>query len=190
MFPEGLHVSVQTLVGPPCSGEDLIGQFSIFKIIKSSIFLMVSFENNTSLKDKNTSNEWVLWKTSHENIKKWWRSMRTESREGRSSLTPFILLPAHFSYRPHPSSLRGEGLNFFACSEKVLYAPQLPRRSSSRVGAVLRDEREGEERGKSERFLFYNVFLVILFGLPLHTVLKNHHSLRENHVLFNTFYYP
>ena len=84
--------------------------------------------------------------------------MRIDSREGRSSLTPFILLPSHFSSRPHPSSLRGEWLNFFACGEKDLYAPRLPRRSSSWVGAVRRDEREGEERGKSEHFLFYTRF--------------------------------
>ena len=92
--------------------------------------------------------------------------MRIDSREGRSSRTPFILLPAHFSSRPHPSSLRGEWLNFFACGEKVLYAPQLPRRSSPWVGAVRRDEREGEERGKSEHFLFHNVFLPFCLVSP------------------------
>ena len=32
-------------VGPPCSGHLFIGQFSIFNIIKSSIFSMVSCEN-------------------------------------------------------------------------------------------------------------------------------------------------
>ena len=73
--------------------------------------------------------------------------MRTDSREGEGGLTPFILLPAPFSSRPHPSSLRGVRLNFRGAAAKVLYAAQLPRRSSSRVGAVQRDEREGEERG-------------------------------------------
>ena len=75
--------------------------------------------------------------------------MRIDSR-GKEKGTNPVYSPssAHFSSRPHPSSLRGEGLNFFGFAEKVLYAPQLPRRSSPGVGAVRRDEREGEERGK------------------------------------------
>ena len=80
-------------------------------------------------------------------------------------------------------------LNFRGCAAKVLYAAQLPRRSSSRVGAVRRDEREGEERGKLEPRSLFKDFISILIGLSLHTVLENHHSLRENHDLFNTFYY-
>ena len=78
--------------------------------------------------------------------------MRIDSREMRRGLTPFILLPRSLLLTAHPSSLRGEGLNYFGFAEKVLYAPQLPRRSLPGVGAVRRDEREGEERGKSERF--------------------------------------
>ena len=42
-------------VGPPCSGHLFIGQFSIFNIIKSSIFSTVSFQNHSILKDKNSS---------------------------------------------------------------------------------------------------------------------------------------
>ena len=86
--------------------------------------------------------------------------MKIDSREGRSSQTPFIL-PAHFSSRPHPSSLRGEWLNFFACGEKVLYAPHLPHRSSPCVWGMWRDEREGEERGKSEHFVLFTGMVFI-----------------------------
>ena len=76
----------------------------------------------------------------------------------RSSLTPFILLPSSLLLTAPPLPLRGVRLNFRGCAAKVLYAAQLPRRSSSRVGAVRRDEREGEERGKSEHSLFSNAF--------------------------------
>ena len=107
--------------------------------------------------------------------------MRIDSRERRSSLTPFILLPAHFSSRPHPSSLRGEGLNFFGFAEKVLYAPQLPRRSSSRVGAVRRDEREGEERGKSEPFSFSKTQHFTFVVKPHPKVLKICLVFKRNH---------
>ena len=109
---------------------------------------------------------------------------------GREKFTNPVSSSLLTSPKPHLSSLRGEWLNFFGYGEKVLYAPQLPRRSSPWVGAVRRDEWEGEERGKSEHFLFFNLFLSIIFALPLHTVLENHHRLRENYVLFNTFYYP
>ena len=67
---------------------------------------------------------------------------------GEGGLTPFILLSAHFSSRPHPSSLRGVRLNFRGCAAKVLYAAQLPRRSSSWVGAVRRDERGRRRTGQ------------------------------------------
>ena len=81
--------------------------------------------------------------------------MRIDSRGRRRGLTPFILLPAHFS-RHRPSSLRGVRLNVRGCAAKVLYAAQLPRRSSSRVGAVRRDEREGEEGASRSPFHFFN----------------------------------
>ena len=87
--------------------------------------------------------------------KRWWSAMRTESREGRSSRTPFILLPSSLLLTAPPLLAPRWVAKLFRLWRKVLYAPQLPRRSSSRVGAVLRDEREGEERGKSEHFLFY-----------------------------------
>ena len=123
-----------------------IGQFTIFTMVQMNNKEMVSHSKlfNNEGREKELMMNWA--KTSSK--KKIWRSMRIDSRERRRGLTPFILLPAHFSSRPHPSSLRGEGLNFFGFAEKVLYAPQLPRRSSPGVGAVRRDEREGEERGK------------------------------------------
>ena len=73
-----------------------------------------------------------------------------ERKKEKFTNPSFFFFPAPFSSRPHPSSLQGEGLNCFGFAENVPHAPQLPRRSSPWVGAVLRDEREGEERGKSE----------------------------------------
>ena len=105
---------------------------------------------------------------------------------GQPRLFSFL---AHFSSRPHPSSLRGVRLNFCGCAAKVLYAAQLPRRSSSRVGAVRRDERGRRRTGQVRALSLFKDVFSILIGLSLHTVLENHHSLRENPVLFDTFYY-
>ena len=80
--------------------------------------------------------------------KKWLRSMWTDSR-GRSSLTPFILLHSSLLLTVHPSSLRGVRLNFRGCAAKVLYDAQLPRRSSSRVGAF--GETSGKEKNGASR---------------------------------------
>ena len=124
----------------------------------------------------------ITWKQ-----QKWWRSMRIDSREREvDSPRPFFF-PAHFSHA-HPSSLRGVRLNFRGCAAIVLYATQLPRRSSSRVGAVWRDERGRRRTGQVGALFLFKDVISILIGLLLHTVLENHHSLRENHDLFNTFY--
>ena len=56
---------------------------------------------------------------------------------GEGGQTPFILLPAHFTSRPHLSSLPGVRLNIGGCAAEVPYAAQLPGRSSLRVGAVM-----------------------------------------------------
>ena len=62
----------------------------------------------------------------------------------RSSQTPFILLPAHFSSRPHPSSLRGEWLNFFGCGESSL-RPSAPS-SLVALGGGRSERRAGRRR--------------------------------------------
>ena len=76
--------------------------------------------------------------------------MRIDSRERRRGTNP-VYSPSLLTSPHGPTPRRSEvRLKFRGCAAKVLYAAQLPRRSSSRVGAVQRDEREGEERGKSE----------------------------------------
>ena len=45
------------LVGPPCAGEDLIGQFSFFTLIKRSIFSVVSCQNQTFFKDTKSGDD-------------------------------------------------------------------------------------------------------------------------------------
>ena len=83
--------------------------------------------------------------------------MRTDSREGEEGLTPFILLHRTLLLTAHSSSLRGVRRNFRGCAAKALYAAQLPLRSSSRVGSVRRDEREGEERARKSLALFQTI---------------------------------
>ena len=103
------------------------------------------------------------------------------SRRGEGDKPHLFSFPAHFSSRPHPSSLPGEGLNFFGFAEKVLYAPQLPGRSSPWVGAVRRDEREGEERGKSEPFSFSKTQHFTFVVKPHPKVLKICLVFKRNH---------
>ena len=70
--------------------------------------------------------------------------------EWEGGLTPFILLPRTLLLPAPPLLAPRCAAKLYGCAAKVLYAAQLPRRSSSRVCAVMRDEREGEERGKLE----------------------------------------
>ena len=100
--------------------------------------------------------------------RKWWGPRGLTHEERRRGLTPFILLPAHFTSRPHPSSLRGEGLNFFGFAEKVLDAPQLPSRSSSRVGAERWDERGRRRTGQVGAPFFSETHHFNLFFIKHH----------------------
>ena len=59
---------------------------------------------------------------------------------GEEKFTNPVYSPSRSLLLVHPSSLRGVRLNIRGCAAKVLYAAQPPRRSSSRVGAVQRDE--------------------------------------------------
>ena len=111
--------------------------------------------------------------------------------EGEGGLTPFILLPARFSSRPHPSSLRGVRLNFRGCGAKFLYAAQLPRRSSSRVWAVRRDERGRRRTGQVRAlFIFTNtsfhiplVFTHLLSTESLKTIQNSHETIKNLELL-------
>ena len=128
----------------------------------------------------------------HKNNKKWWRSMRIDSPGRRRGLTPFILLPAHFTTRPHPSSLRGVRLNVRGCAAKVLYAAQLPRRSSSRVGAERWDERGRRRTGQVRApFHFNDTSLHIPWfshSLTRPKVLQHHLVFTWNHRRYSSFY--
>ena len=87
----------------------------------------------------------ITWKQ-----QKWWRSMKIDSRGRRGGLTPFILLPRTLLLTAPP-------LLAPRCAAKLV---RIHRESSLRRpapsslvvlgGAVRRDEREGEERGKLE----------------------------------------
>ena len=66
-----------------------------------------------------------------------------------------------------------------------------PAPSSLVVPGGGREERRAGRRrtGRVGALSLFKCVFSILIGLSLHTVLENHHSLRENHDLFNTFYY-
>ena len=107
----------------------------------------------------------------------------------RSSLTPFLLLPSSLLLTAPP-------LLAPRCAAKLSRlrretSIRRPAPSSLVVPGGGREERRAGRRRTGQvgaLSLFKDVFS-ILIGLPHHTVLKNYHSLRENHVLFDTFYY-
>ena len=119
-------------------------------------------------------------------IREKWRSMRIDSREGDGGLTPFILLhrtllltappllaprcAAKLSRLRHKSSIRRPAPSSLVVAGGGREERRAGRRRTGQVGALS---------------LFKDVFS-ILIGLSLHTVLKNHHSLEENHAFLNS----
>ena len=74
--------------------------------------------------------------------------MRIDSREGEGGLTPFIILPCSLLLTATPLLAPRCAAKLSRLRANVLHAAQLPRRSSSWVGAVRRDERGRRRTGQ------------------------------------------
>ena len=138
--------------------------FTIFILIENSISSWFLLKTKQILR---TTKEVMMY--SNKTSQFWRRSMRIDSRERRSSLTPFILLPAHFSSRPHPSSLRGEGLNFFGFAESSI-RPSAPS-SLVALGGGRSERRAGTRRRGQGGALF--IFENTSFQLCVETSSKS-----------------
>ena len=80
--------------------------------------------------------------------RKWWGSKRIDSRGEEKGTNPVHSLSCSLHISEPPLLPPRWGAKLFRLCRKVLYAPQLPRRSSSRVGAVRWDERGRRRTGK------------------------------------------
>ena len=134
------------------------------------------------------STKW--WKTWLNITKKRWSAMRIDSGEGRSSLTPFILLPSSLLLTAPPLLAPRWVAKLFRLRRKSSLRPSAPS-SLVALGGGREERRAGRRRtGQVGALSLLQRTSPLLFGLPLQTVLQNHHSLGENHALFNNFYYP